>query len=218
MRTTAQKNIVYYPCCKEPYPDVTFNITLKRKTLFYTINLITPCVSITTLTILDFYLPSDCGEKISLSISLLLSLSLFQLLLLELVPPTSITMPLIGEYILFTTVIVTLSVTCSVLVLNINFRSPTTHQLPQPVHKLFLDILPRLLFMQRPPHLEPSDEDDPEAQRDSSNYVNPCRKTFQQKPVHNADMNNVNYASTFVGFDPNHIDMSRFCQVGAKYI
>lgn len=45
--------------------DITFNITMRRKTLFYTVNLIIPCVGITFLTVLVFYLPSDSGEKVS---------------------------------------------------------------------------------------------------------------------------------------------------------
>jgi len=28
--TTAEKHTNYYPCCPEPYPDLTFNITVKR--------------------------------------------------------------------------------------------------------------------------------------------------------------------------------------------
>lgn len=44
--------------------DITFNVTMRRKTLFYTVNLIIPCVGITFLTILVFYLPSDSGEKV----------------------------------------------------------------------------------------------------------------------------------------------------------
>lgn len=43
-----------------------FNITMRRKTLFYTVNLIIPCMGISFLTILVFYLPSDSGEKVSL--------------------------------------------------------------------------------------------------------------------------------------------------------
>ena len=43
MSVSAKKNIIKYPCCDEPYPDVSFYITLRRKTLFYTINLIIPC-------------------------------------------------------------------------------------------------------------------------------------------------------------------------------
>lgn len=37
---------------------------MRRKTLFYTVNLIIPCVGITFLTVLVFYLPSDSGEKV----------------------------------------------------------------------------------------------------------------------------------------------------------
>jgi len=58
----AKKNEKYYTCCSEPYPDITFNITIRRKTLFHTVNLIIPCVAITFLTVLVFYLPSDSGE------------------------------------------------------------------------------------------------------------------------------------------------------------
>ena len=48
----------------EFHSDITFNVTMRRKTLFYTVNLIIPCVGITFLTILVFYLPSDSGEKV----------------------------------------------------------------------------------------------------------------------------------------------------------
>ena len=44
--------------------DITFNITMRRKTLFYTVNLIIPCMGISFLTVLTFYLPSDSGEKV----------------------------------------------------------------------------------------------------------------------------------------------------------
>lgn len=39
-------------------------MTMRRKTLFYTVNLIIPCVALTFLTVLVFYLPSDSGEKV----------------------------------------------------------------------------------------------------------------------------------------------------------
>ena len=61
-----QRNVKFYTCCDEPYLDITFNITMRRKTLFYTVNLIIPCMGISFLTILVFYLPSDSGEKVRL--------------------------------------------------------------------------------------------------------------------------------------------------------
>lgn len=44
--------------------SVTYHIKLRRKTLFYTVNLILPCIGISFLTVLVFYLPSDSGEKV----------------------------------------------------------------------------------------------------------------------------------------------------------
>ncbi|MPC35605.1 Acetylcholine receptor subunit alpha-like [Portunus trituberculatus] len=61
--TRGNRNEKYYTCCNEPYLDITFNITMRRKTLFYTVNLIIPCMGISFLTVLVFYLPSDSGEK-----------------------------------------------------------------------------------------------------------------------------------------------------------
>lgn len=167
MRVPATRNEKFYSCCEEPYPDIIFNITLRRKTLFYTVNLIIPCVGISFLSVLVFYLPSDSGEKISLCISILLSLTVFFLLLAEIIPPTSLTVPLLGKYLLFTMMLVTLSVVVTIVVLNVNFRSPVTHHMAPWVRKVFIEFLPKILFIQRPEKL-PDDDDKPTEVRNDS--------------------------------------------------
>ncbi|KAJ8354404.1 hypothetical protein SKAU_G00219710 [Synaphobranchus kaupii] len=132
------------------YLDITYNFIIKRKPLFYTINLIIPCVLITSLAILVFYLPSDCGEKMTLCISVLLALTVFLLLISKIVPPTSLAVPLIGKYLMFTMVLVTFSIVTSVCVLNVHHRSPSTHRMPDWVKRVFLYKLPAFLFMRRP--------------------------------------------------------------------
>lgn len=155
----AIRNEQFYICCEEPYIDIVFNITLRRKTLFYTVNLIIPCVGISFLSVLVFYLPSDSGEKVSLSISILLSLTVFFLLLAEIIPPTSLTVPLLGMYLLFTMVLVTLSVVITIAVLNVNFRSPVTHRMSKWVRVVFIQVLPRFLLIQRPKKKDDDHED-----------------------------------------------------------
>lgn len=134
------------------YVDVSYDFIIRRKPLFYTINLIVPCVLITSLAILVFYLPSDCGEKMTLCISVLLALTVFLLLISKIVPPTSLDVPLVGKYLMFTMVLVTFSIVTSVCVLNVHHRSPTTHTMAPWVKVIFLEKLPTLLFMQQPRH------------------------------------------------------------------
>ncbi|XP_050435846.1 acetylcholine receptor subunit alpha-like 1 isoform X2 [Adelges cooleyi] len=160
MGVPAVRHEKYYSCCEEPYLDIYFNITLRRKTLFYTVNLIIPCVGISFLSVLVFYLPSESGEKVSLCISILLSLTVFFLLLVEIIPPTSLTVPLLGKYLLFTMVLVTLSVFVTVAVLNVNFRSPVTHKMKPWVVKVFIVMLPKVLFIGRPKKEDSIDEDE----------------------------------------------------------
>ena len=102
------------------------------------------------LTILVFYLPSDSREKISLCINILLSLTVYFLMLAEIIAPTSLVVPLLGEYLVFTLILVSLSVILTGVILNFHFRSQATHNMPDWVRKIFLYILPRLLMMKRP--------------------------------------------------------------------
>uniref|UniRef100_H2MH42 Cholinergic receptor, nicotinic, alpha 6 n=1 Tax=Oryzias latipes TaxID=8090 RepID=H2MH42_ORYLA len=144
------KHDIKYNCCEEIYPDITYSFYIRRLPLFYTINLIIPCLLISFLTVLVFYLPSDCGEKVTLCISVLLSLTVFLLVITETIPSTSLVIPLIGEYLLFTMIFVTLSIVITVFVLNVHYRTPMTHTMPGWVHLVFLKVLPRIMLMRRP--------------------------------------------------------------------
>ncbi|XP_072138176.1 neuronal acetylcholine receptor subunit alpha-3-like [Mobula birostris] len=144
------KHDIKYNCCEEIYVDITYSIYIRRMPLFHTINMIIPCLMISFLTVLVFWLPSDCGEKITLSVSVLLSLTVFLLGITESVPSTSLVIPLIEEYLLFIMIFVVLSIIITVFVLNVHYRSPSTHTMPSWVKTFFLRALPRLLFMTRP--------------------------------------------------------------------
>lgn len=144
------KHDIKYNCCEEIYTDITYSLYIRRLPLFYTINMIIPCLLISFLTVLVFYLPSDCGEKVTLCISVLLSLTVFLLVITETIPSTSLVIPLIGEYLLFTMIFVTLSIVITVFVLNVHYRTPKTHTMPCWVRTVFLGLLPRVMFMTRP--------------------------------------------------------------------
>lgn len=92
------RNQVTYACCIEFFPDVTFTIIMRRRTLYYLFNIIFPCLWLTVLSLLGFWLPPDSGEKITLGITVLLAFSVFMLLIAENMPATSEFVPLIGMF------------------------------------------------------------------------------------------------------------------------
>lgn len=63
----AEHNVMTYKCCVEQYPDITFSIRIRRRSLYYITNLIIPCLVTSALGILANILPPDSGEKVALS-------------------------------------------------------------------------------------------------------------------------------------------------------
>ncbi|XP_072529866.1 neuronal acetylcholine receptor subunit alpha-7 [Salminus brasiliensis] len=145
-----RRNERFYDCCKEPYPDVTFTVVMRRRTLYYGLNLLIPCVLISTLALLVFLLPADSGEKISLGITVLLSLTVFMLLVAEIMPATSDSVPLIAQYFATTMVIVGLSVIATVLVLQYHHHDPDGGKMPKWTRVLLLNWCAWFLRMRRP--------------------------------------------------------------------
>ena len=60
-----QRNVNYYACCKEPYIDLVYTLHIRRRKLYYVVNLIMPCAILSALTMVAFLIPPDAGEKVS---------------------------------------------------------------------------------------------------------------------------------------------------------
>ncbi|KAM9305697.1 acetylcholine receptor subunit alpha-1-B-like [Gastrophryne carolinensis] len=148
------KHWVFYTCCPDvPYLDITYHFVLQRLSLYFIVNVIMPCLLFSFLTGLVFYLPTDSGEKMTLTISVLLSLTVFLLVIVKMIPSTSSAVPLIGKYMLFTMVLVIASIIITVIVINTHHRSPSTHIMPPWVRKIFINTIPNMMFfstMKRP--------------------------------------------------------------------
>lgn len=114
--------------------------------------------------------PGDCGEKLTLSISIFVALQVFYLLLIDLIPPTSLTISLLGMYLLFTLVLVNASIFITIITLNIHWRHPNTHHMPTWVKRWFFQIIPPFIFMSKPHIASSILQSDEEKQREEDQH------------------------------------------------
>ncbi|WAR04964.1 ACH10-like protein [Mya arenaria] len=125
-------------CCEDLYPDLTYTLYVRRKTFYYIFNIIVPCIMLSILTLLTFWLPPTSGEKITLGLSVFLAFSMFMLLIAEEVPATSEAVPLIGIYLCVVMTLTSVSVIMAVMVINLYNRGAKTRRAPKVVRILAL--------------------------------------------------------------------------------
>ena len=94
----AERHELYYTCCPEPILDVTFTIIIDRLSLYYWFNLVVPCFFMLAIGLAGLYLPVESGEKLGLSVTLLLALTVFLQLVAEKLPKQAESIPLISKY------------------------------------------------------------------------------------------------------------------------
>uniref|UniRef100_A0A8C3YV22 Cholinergic receptor nicotinic gamma subunit n=1 Tax=Catagonus wagneri TaxID=51154 RepID=A0A8C3YV22_9CETA len=136
------------PAEEAGHQKVVFYLLIQRKPLFYVINIIAPCVLISSVAVLIYFLPAKAGgQKCTVAINVLLAQTVFLFLVAKKVPETSQAVPLISKYLTFLLGVTILIVVNAVVVLNVSLRSPHTHSMARGVRKVFLRLLPQLLRM-----------------------------------------------------------------------
>uniref|UniRef100_A0A1I8H7C3 Neur_chan_memb domain-containing protein n=1 Tax=Macrostomum lignano TaxID=282301 RepID=A0A1I8H7C3_9PLAT len=145
-----------YPISPVPYPDIKFHIVIRRRTLYYLFNIIFPCLWLTVLSLLGFWLPPDSGEKITLGITVLLAFSVFMLLIAENMPATSefvaaycssINQLTYGIYLTVTMSTTSLSIVLTVFVLHLHHIGPNDKPVPPRLKHFFFNLAARMLCM-----------------------------------------------------------------------
>uniref|UniRef100_A0A1I8G662 Neur_chan_LBD domain-containing protein n=1 Tax=Macrostomum lignano TaxID=282301 RepID=A0A1I8G662_9PLAT len=147
IRVDVERQETVYPISTVPYPDIKFHIVIQRRTLYYLFNIIFPCLWLTVLSLLSFWLPPDSGEKITLGITVLLAFSVFMLLIAENMPATSEFVPLIGIYLTVTMSTTSLSIVLTVFVLHLHHIGPNDKPVPRWLRRFLFKRLAPLLCM-----------------------------------------------------------------------
>lgn len=146
-----------YGVGKIPYPDVTLTLVIRRKPLYYGMNIVIPCALISLLALFSFILPSDHGERMSLVITVLLALSVYMLIVSSALPETSDSVPVLGIYCLgiIVTIALCLCATCVTLKFR-DFNRPIPHWL----EVLVIEKMAKYVFIKFEENIEPKSDDE----------------------------------------------------------
>ncbi|PIK38393.1 putative neuronal acetylcholine receptor subunit beta-2-like isoform X2, partial [Apostichopus japonicus] len=103
-----------------PYSQVRFCLYLKRHPRHYVLLLIIPSTILNLMTIMTFLSPADSGERMSLSVSMILGLTVFQLLVADMLPVTEgRDNPILSNYLTGNFVLSVLAIPCSLYSVNV---------------------------------------------------------------------------------------------------
>ncbi|PIK35925.1 putative 5-hydroxytryptamine receptor 3A-like [Apostichopus japonicus] len=132
----------------QTYQGAVFFFTLKRDPNYYITTIVIPSTLLCLMSFATFLAPPDSGERIGLGVSMVLGLTVFQLLVTNILPTASKNGPLISSYLTNTFVLSCLAVPFSLFNIIIAYGDSKISVLKRPrFRKLLLETLPRLLFL-----------------------------------------------------------------------
>ncbi|XP_048745959.2 neuronal acetylcholine receptor subunit alpha-5-like [Ostrea edulis] len=105
--------------------EVKFTLTLRRKPLYYVMNIILPVIFLGYLNILVFVIPVDAGEKMSFSVTVFLSFAVFLTIISTLLPTSSDNTPIISMYLIIQLIYGVIALIISAFQLRLHHRNET---------------------------------------------------------------------------------------------
>lgn len=102
----------------QKYSLVKYTLEIERKPLYYVMLLILPCVLCTMLVLISFSIPPENGERIGFCSTVMISVSVYLLIMADLLPEKSDTLPILGIYYSITLVEIALAIMATILVLR----------------------------------------------------------------------------------------------------
>ncbi|XP_046361693.2 neuronal acetylcholine receptor subunit beta-4-like [Haliotis rufescens] len=103
--------------------DISFVFKLKRFSVFYVVKIIIPVVILSILNSFVFIVPPESGEKVSMSVTTMLSLTVFLSYIGDITPNNSESIPIIALFVVLHLALGALSIICNILILNIHHKA-----------------------------------------------------------------------------------------------
>ncbi|KAH8868530.1 Neuronal acetylcholine receptor subunit alpha-3 [Schistosoma japonicum] len=171
------------------FPVLRYLIRIYRNPSFHLFILIVPCLLLSLLSLVVFWLPPDSAAKMMLGINIFVGFFVLLLLLAKSIPSAIKNFPIIGIFFCLNMVMVTLSIFMATWVVNLFYKGNDGQPVPFWIRRFIIDGLGRMLrIRQIIPLIEKSQRSYPEISSCSIslNETGPFQSTHYNKISTNA--------------------------------
>ena len=124
---------------KSIYYGATFPIRLQRRWGFIFLSVVSPVIVLSFLNLFVFLIPVEAGERITFAITVLLSYTVFMIVLADNIPETSNPMPIISYFLVFK-LGYSLGITASIIIVTRLFHRHERIKVPPYLNKMTIVI------------------------------------------------------------------------------
>ena len=103
----------------QKYSFAKYRLKITRRPLYYIMLLIVPCVLSTMLVLISFAIPPENGERIGFCATIMISVSFYLIIMTDMLPEKSDTLPILGIYYTITMVEIAAALMATILVLRV---------------------------------------------------------------------------------------------------
>ena len=177
----SKSEMLVYNTTNRPY--LKYTLTLKRRPVFFMINMICPLVLVGLLNSLVFVLPAEAGERIGFAVNVFLTFAIYLTILAANLPKTSQPLAMLSYYLSTMLGMSSISTLVTIFTLRIHNKDPESN-VPRPFALLIATMTMRICqdkykgqedndnITVAPPARTPRMADDPDAKRPISRFTN----------------------------------------------
>ncbi|XP_077988937.1 neuronal acetylcholine receptor subunit alpha-10-like [Glandiceps talaboti] len=152
-----ERHMEKYVCCEDEFPDITYTIHVRRRSMYYIFNIIFPSFLACILVAVGFYLPSDSGERVTLCVTSILAQFVFLTIVTEFMPPNSEFIPKLQIYFFILIGLVIFSAVVTACTLHMHFQGPNCHAVPNWLRNFTFNYLRKITCVRIRKVTSPSD-------------------------------------------------------------
>ncbi|XP_075251653.1 neuronal acetylcholine receptor subunit beta-4-like isoform X2 [Convolutriloba macropyga] len=127
------------------YTELEFSLHIRRRPWFMLLNTVLPTAFISCLTLINFFMPCETGEKMGYGITLFLALCVNLLAISSMLPHTGEELPIIQKFLVVCIMMVAFSLVSTTVVLRLYHTEPH-HKIPSCIKRLMAHGIIRTMF------------------------------------------------------------------------